>query len=203
MEKGRLEAFSDGVVAILITIMVLSLAAPHGADLAALMPLGQIFFSYVLSFVNLAIYWNNHHHLLQAASVVDGRVLWANMHLLFWLSIFPFATSWMGATGFAALPTALYGLVLLLAAVAYTILVRTLIAVKGQTPRIAAAVGDDRKGLLSLVAYLVATPLALVAPLLALALYVAVAVVWFVPDRRIERVLESAPGRDAARDKES
>ena len=203
MDKGRLEAFSDGVVAILITIMVLSLAAPHGADLAALMPLGEVFVSYVLSFVNLAIYWNNHHHLLQAASVVDGRVLWANMHLLFWLSLFPFATSWMGATGFAALPTAVYGLVLLLAAVAYAILVRALIGVKGQTPHIAAAVGDDRKGLLSLVAYLVATPLALVAPLLALAVYVAVAVVWFVPDRRMERVLEPTASDAAARDKES
>ncbi|HTS14268.1 MAG TPA: TMEM175 family protein [Candidatus Sulfotelmatobacter sp.] len=203
MEKGRLEAFSDGVVAILITIMVLSLVAPHGADLAALMPLGQVFLSYVLSFVNLAIYWNNHHHLLQAATAVDGRVLWANMHLLFWLSLLPFVTSWMGANGFAAIPTALYGLVLLLAAVAYTILVRALISVRGQGPAIAAAIGDDRKGLLSLAAYAVGTPIALVAPWVALALYVAVAVIWFVPDRRMERVLATRGEAPAPRDKES
>jgi uncharacterized membrane protein len=192
MTKGRLEAFSDGVVAILITIMVLELRAPVGTDLAALGPLGPVLLSYVLSFVNLGIYWSNHHHLLQAATAVDGRVLWANLDLLFWLSLFPFGTAWMGEHAFAPVPTAAYGVVLLLAAIAYFVLVRMLIRVPGQADVIAAAVGSDRKGKISPLLYAIAIPVALVAPLASLAIYVAVAVIWFVPDRRIERRLAPA-----------
>jgi uncharacterized membrane protein len=189
MSKGRLEAFSDGVIAILITIMVLELKAPQGADLQALLPLGPVFLGYVLSFVNLGIYWNNHHHLLQATSVVDGRVLWANLHLLFWLSLFPFGTAWMGENEFASIPTAAYGGVLLMAGIAYFILVRALIACDGQSPALASAVGSDRKGKVSPLIYAVAFVVAFVAPLVSFALYVLVAVIWFVPDRRIERTL--------------
>ncbi len=189
MSKGRLEAFSDGVIAILITIMVLELKVPQGADLQALLPLGPVFLSYVLSFVNLGIYWNNHHHLLQATRVVDGRVLWANLHLLFWLSLFPFGTAWMGENEFAAIPTAAYGAVLLLAAIAYFILVRALIACEGQSPELASAVGNDRKGKVSPLIYAVALVAAFAIPLVSFALYVVVAVIWFVPDRRIERTL--------------
>jgi uncharacterized membrane protein len=189
MSKGRLEAFSDGVIAILITIMVLELKVPQGADLQALLPLGPVLLSYVLSFVNLGIYWSNHHHLLQAARVVDGRVLWANLHLLFWLSLFPFGTAWMGETEFAAIPTAAYGAVLLLAAIAYFILVRALIACAGQSPELARALGNDRKGKVSPLIYAVAFVAAFVIPLVSFALYVVVAVIWFVPDRRIERTL--------------
>ena len=189
MSKGRLEAFSDGVVAILITIMVLDLKVPQGANLEALLPLGPVFFCYVLSFVNLGIYWSNHHHLLQAAKVVDGRVLWANLHLLFWLSLFPFATAWMGENDFAPIPTAAYGAVLLLAALAYFLLVRALIASQGQSPALAAAVGSDRKGIVSPIIYVVAVVAAPAVPLVAVALYAAVSVIWIVPDRRIERTL--------------
>jgi uncharacterized membrane protein len=189
VSKGRLEAFSDGVIAILITIMVLELRPPEATDLSALLPLAPVFLSYVLSFVYLGIYWNNHHHTLQAAKVVDGRVLWTNMFLLFWLSLFPFATAWMGEHGFAAVPTAAYGCVLLMAAVAYTFLVRALIAAPGQPPTLAVAIGGDRKGQASLILYVVAIPVALVVPLAALALYMTVAGIWFIPDRRIERVL--------------
>ena len=189
MTKGRLEAFSDGVVAILITIMVLDLKVPQGANLEALLPLGPVFFCYVLSFVNLGIYWNNHHHLLQAAKVVDGRVLWANLHLLFWLSLFPFATAWMGENNFAPIPTAAYGAVLLLAALAYFLLVRALIASEGQSPALAAAVGSDRKGIVSPIIYVIAVVAAPAVPLVAVALYAAVSVIWIVPDRRIERTL--------------
>ena len=189
MSKGRLEAFSDGVIAILITIMVLDLRVPQGTDLAALAPLAPVFLSYVLSFVNLGIYWANHHHMLQAARVVDSRVLWTNMHLLFWLSVFPFATAWMGENGFAPVPMATYCCVLLLAAVAYTLLLRALIAAPGQPPALAVAIGKDRKGLASIVIYVVAIPVALVVPLLALALVVVVAAIWFIPDRRMERAL--------------
>jgi uncharacterized membrane protein len=189
VSKSRLEAFSDGVVAILITIMVLELKVPQGADLQALLPLGPVFLSYVLSFVNLGIYWNNHHHLLQATKVVDGRVLWANLHLLFWLSLFPFGTAWMGENSFASIPTAAYGAVLLLAALAYFILVRALIACDGQSPALAVAVGSDRKGKLSPLIYAIAFFAAFIAPAVAVALYVLVAVIWFVPDRRIERTL--------------
>jgi len=190
MSKGRMEAFSDAVIAILITIMVLQLAPPQGADPTDLLPLAPIFLSYVLSFVTLGVYWTNHHHLLQAIEHVDGRCLWANMFLLFWLSLFPFATAWMGENRFAAWPVALYGLVLLMAAVAYTILIRALIALHGRDSVLAAAVGRDFKGLVSIVIYLAAIPAALfVNSWLGFGMYVAVAVIWLVPDRRIERNL--------------
>ncbi|MGQ0601937.1 MAG: TMEM175 family protein [Anaerolineales bacterium] len=189
MTKGRLEAFSDGVIAILITIMVLELAAPHEANPDALQPLIPTFLSYVLSFVHLAIYWNNHHHLLQAIKQVDGRVLWANVHLLFWLSLIPFATAWMGENDFAAWPVALYGLVLLCSGIAYYILTRLLISLHGQESVLAAAVGRDFKGVASVVIYLAAIPLAFVSSWLACALYVLVAVMWLVPDQRIEKTL--------------
>jgi len=186
MTKGRLEAFSDGVVAILITILVLELKVPHGADLEALRPLLPVFLTYVLSFIYLGIYWNNHHHLLHATTRVNGRILWANLHLLFWLSLVPFTTGWMGENHFAPLPSAAYGAVLLLAAVAYTILQRAIIAEQGPGSRLAAAVGGDRKGKVSLALYLAAIPLAFVREWIADALYVAVALLWLVPDRRIE-----------------
>ncbi len=195
MSKGRLEAFSDGVVAILITIMVLELKVPQGATLAGLAELWPVFLSYVLSFISLGIYWSNHHHMIQAAKVVDGRVLWANLNLLFWLSLFPFGTAWMGENSFAPIPTAVYGLSLLLAAVAYFILLRTLIATPGQPETIAAAIGSDLKGKLSIAVYLVAIPIALVAPLAALALYIGIAAAWFIPDRRMERALGRQVGR--------
>ncbi len=191
MSKGRLEAFSDGVIAILITIMVLELKAPLDADLAALSALIPVFLSYVLSFVFLGIYWNNHHHLFQAARHVDGRVLWANLHLLFWLSLIPFVTSWIGETHFAAWPVALYGTVLLLAAFAYLLLTRALIALHGQDSALATALGRDFKGKVSLVIYAVAVPLSFVNSGLSCALYVLVAVMWLIPDRRIEKVLSS------------
>jgi len=189
MSKGRLEAFSDAVVAIIITIMVLELQVPHSTDLGALLPLWPVFASYVLSFVNLGIYWNNHHHLLQAAKVVDGRVLWANLHLLFWLSLVPFGTAWMGENGIAPVPTAIYGVILLLAAVAYFLLVRALIGARDQHAGLAAAVGRDRKGIVSALIYVVAIPVALVAPFIAFGLLVAVAAIWVVPDPRLERAL--------------
>lgn len=182
-----MEAFSDGVMAILITIMVLELGVPHGDTLEDLAPLGLIFLSYVLSFINLGIYWNNHHHLLQAASRVDGRILWANLHLLFWLSLFPFGTAWMGENSFASIPVAAYGVVLLAAALAYYLLVRALIAREGTDSVLARAVGSDRKGKLSPLLYAAAIPIALVAPWVSFGLYVLVAVIWFVPDLRIER----------------
>jgi uncharacterized membrane protein len=184
-----MEAFSDGVLAIIITIMVLNMTAPRGADLAALLPVVPIFLSYVLSFIFLGIYWSNHHHLLQAITHVDGRVLWANLHLLFWLSLFPFATRWVGENQFAAWPVALYGAVLLLAAIAYFILVRALISLHGRESTLATAIGRDFKGKVSLVIYAVAIPLALVNSWLAFGLYVLVATIWLIPDRRIERTL--------------
>ena len=189
MTKGRLEAFSDGVVAVLITILVLELKVPHGTNLEVLRPLLPIFLTYVLSFVYLGIYWNNHHHLLQATTRVNGRILWANLHLLFWLSLVPFTTGWMGENHFAPLPSAVYGAVLLLAAVAYTILQRAIIAEEGPGSRLAAAVGRDRKGKASLALYLAAIPLAFVREWIADAIYVAVALLWLVPDRRIEERL--------------
>jgi uncharacterized membrane protein len=199
MSKGRLEAFSDGVIAILITIMVLELKVPHGTDLESLRPMIPVFLSYTLSFLYLAIYWNNHHHLFQASRTVDGRVLWANLLLLFSLSLIPFGTAWMGEHEFAAIPVALYGVVLVFAACAYFVLLHALIAAPGQTPALAEAVGRDAKGLLSILAYMVATPLALGLPLVAFGIYVVVAVMWIVPDRRMERSLQASstlePGR--------
>jgi uncharacterized membrane protein len=189
MNKERMEAFSDGVIAIIITIMVLELKAPLGAELAALQPLVPVFLSYVLSFVYLGIYWNNHHHLLQATHAVNGRVLWANMHLLFWLSLFPFGTAWMGENHFAAWPVAAYGVVLLLAAMAYFILVRALIALHGRESTLAAAIGGDFKGKISPILYAVAVPLAFVNAWIAFGIYVLVAVIWFTPDPRIEKRL--------------
>ena len=188
MGKGRLEAFSDGVIAIIITIMVLELKVPHGEEWETLIPLLPVFFSYVLSFVNVGIYWNNHHHLLHAASKVNGAVLWANLHLLFWLSLMPFGTAWMGENHFASVPVGLYGFDLLMCAIAYTILVRALISAnRGTSSRLAEAIGSDIKGYLSLALYLAAIPIAAFLPKLSMALYVAVAIIWFVPDRRIEK----------------
>jgi uncharacterized membrane protein len=191
MGKGRLEAFSDGVIAIIITIMVLELKVPHGDDWAALRPLIPIFLSYVLSFIYIGIYWNNHHHLLQAVRQTNGRILWANLHLLFWLSLIPFVTGWMGENHFTALPVALYGTVLLLAACAYFILSRTLIAHHGKDSALAIAVGRDSKGQISVVIYAVAIALAFVNSWFACALYVLVAAMWLIPDRRIEKTLAS------------
>lgn len=193
MSKARLEAFSDGVVAILITVMVLELAVPHGTELGDLASLWPVFLSYVLSFVNLAIWWNNHHHLFQVVHHVDGRVLWANVHLLFWLSLLPWATAWMGENAFAPVPVAAYGLILALAAIAYAVLVRALIRHEGRGSVLAEAVGRDRKGLGSLGLYLLAVPVSLVAPWLGVAIYVFVAAVWFIPDLRIERRLAHDP----------
>jgi uncharacterized membrane protein len=192
MSKNRLEAFSDGVIAILITIMVLELKIPHGDTLEALQPLLPVFLSYVLSFVYLGIYWNNHHHMLHACHHTTGAVLWANLHLLFWLSLIPFVTGWMGENHFAALPTASYGLVLLLAAIAYFILERAIIASQGPDSILARAVGADWKGKVSPILYLIAILLALPARWISQAIYVAVALLWLVPDRRIERVLSSS-----------
>ena len=187
MTRGRLEAFSDAVIAIVMTIMVLELVPPHEPTLEALGELWPIFLSYVLSFAYLAIYWNNHHHLLQAAKTVSGRVLWANMLLLFWLSLVPFATAWMGENSFAPLPVALYGVVLLLAAISYYFLVRTLIAAPGQTGTIAEVMANDRKGKASPYFYVAAIVLAWIVPAASVALYIGVAAIWIVPDPRIER----------------
>jgi uncharacterized membrane protein len=187
--KARLEAFSDGVIAILITIMVLELKVPRGDTLGALRPVLPVFLTYVLSYVFLGIYWVNHHHLLHATARVDGAILWANLHLLFWLSLVPFVTGWMGENHFSSVPTATYGVVLLLAAIAYTILQRTIIAAEGKTSRLAAAIGSDSKGKLSLAMYAAAIPLAFVREWIADALFVGVALIWLVPDRRIERRL--------------
>ena len=187
MSKGRLEAFSDGVIAILITIMVLELRPPHGADLGVLREVVPSFLSYLLSFVFLGIYWSNHHHMLNATDRVNGAVLWANLHLLFWLSLVPFGTAWLGQTSSAPLPTALYGVLLTCAALSYTILQTTIIRQQGPESRLAAAVGRDRKGKLSLLVYLSAIPLAFVKPAISDVLYAVVAAVWLVPDRRIER----------------
>ena len=196
MGKNRFEAFSDGVLAIIITIMVLELKVPHGETLDALLPLVSTFLSYVLSFVYIGIYWNNHHHMLHAATKVTGPMLWANLHLLFWLSLFPFATGWMGENHFAPMPTALYGLVLLMAAVAYWLLEQTIIASDGPSSMLKRAVGRDWKGKLSPVLYSIAIAATFLIPWVAQAIYVFVAILWLVPDPRIERALhrgESKP----------
>ncbi len=189
MSKNRMEAFSDGVLAIIITIMVLELAVPHEANIAALRPMIPVFLSYVLSFVFVGIYWNNHHHLMQATRRVDGKVLWANLHLLFWLSLIPFVTGWMGENNFATWPVALYGTVLLFAAIAYFILSRTLLSIHEQDSVLATALGRDLKAKLSLVIYILAIPLAFLTPWLSCGLFVLVAVMWLIPDRRIEKTL--------------
>ena len=192
MEKNRLEAFSDGVLAIIITIMVLELKVPHGGDLEALQPLISVFLSYVLSFIYVCIYWNNHHHMFQTTQRVSGGILWANLHLLFWLSLFPFSTAWIGENHLASLPTAAYGVVLLMAAIAYYILQQIIIADQGPHSLLASAVGRDWKGKLSPVLYVSAIPLAFVDPWIATGLYSFVALMWLIPDRRIERKLERA-----------
>jgi uncharacterized membrane protein len=189
MTKGRLEAFSDGVIAIIITIMVLELKTPEGADLAALAPLLPVFISYVLSFVYIAIYWNNHHHMLHAVKEVNGRILWANMHLLFWLSLVPFLTGWMGENGFATLPVALYGVDMLMAGFAYLLLANALVAHHGKDSALAKARGKDSKGWASLGLYALAVVLAFVNPWISFGIYVIVAIIWFIPDPRIEGIL--------------
>jgi uncharacterized membrane protein len=190
MKTTRLEAFSDGVLAIIITIMVLELKVPHGAELAALKPVLPVLLSYVLSFIYIGIYWNNHHHLFQATEHVSGGILWANLHLLFWLSLFPFTTAWMGENHLAAVPTAVYGFVLLMAAIAYYILERIIIVREGRQSLVARAIGKDWKGKLSAALYLAAIPLAFVNPMIAGALYVFSALLWLIPDPRIEKALK-------------
>jgi len=189
MGKGRLEAFSDGVFAVIITIMVLELKVPRGADLSALGPVLPVFLSYVLSFVFVGIYWNNHHHMLHAVHKVNGFVLWANLHLLFWLSLVPFITAWMGENHTLSVPVALYGCVLFMSGLAYYVLSRGLIALEGKKSALAIAVGKDHKGILSLVIYAFAVALAFVKPGVSIAMYISVAVIWFIPDRRIEHVI--------------
>ena len=196
MTKGRLEAFSDGVIAIIITIMVLEMKSPHEPSLDAILKLWPIFISYVLSFVFVAIYWNNHHHTVHAVKHVSGAVLWANMHLLFWLSLVPFVTGWMGETHFAEWPTRLYGINLLACAIAYTILLRTLISANGTDSTLARAIGSDRKGFTSLAIYVISIVATFLHPWLGYVGYACVAVIWLVPDRRIEMLL--SPGKDSA-----
>jgi uncharacterized membrane protein len=189
MQKNRLEAFSDGVLAIVITIMVLELKVPHGVEIATLKPLLPVFLSYLMSFIYVGIYWNNHHHLLHTVKHVSGGILWANLHLLFWLSLFPFTTGWLGENHVAAVPAAIYGFVLMMAGAAYYLLQWAIIAQQGRDSLLKSALGRDWKGKLSVVFYLVAIPLAFVKPWLAIAVYVFVALLWLIPDRRIERVL--------------
>jgi uncharacterized membrane protein len=189
MGKGRLEAFTDGVVAIIITIMVLEMKVPHGADLAALKESLPVFSAYVLSYINVGIFWNNHHHMLQAATHVDGRVLWANLLLLFWLSLVPFVIRWIDEAGLVIMPVAAYGVVLLMAAVGYYLLQRAIIARNGRTSALAVALGSDVKGKLSMSLYGSAIPLAFFEPWISIALYVLVSLIWFVPDRRIEKAV--------------
>ncbi|MBZ2209077.1 TMEM175 family protein [Massilia soli] len=188
MGKNRLEAFSDGVIAIIITIMVLELKVPHAADLQALAPLWPVFLSYILSFIYVGIYWNNHHHLMHSVQAISGRVLWANLHLLFWLSLIPFVSGWMGENHFATLPVAAYGLVLFMCSVAYDVLVRSLSRQQENT-MLAEAIGSDRKGILSVVLYLSGVALSFVHPWIGFAVYAGAAVVWLIPDSRLERRL--------------
>ncbi|MCB1208579.1 MAG: DUF1211 domain-containing protein [Verrucomicrobiales bacterium] len=194
MTKGRLEAFSDGVMAIIITIMVLEMKVPHGAEFSDLEPLLPVFLSYLLSFVYIGIYWNNHHHMLHATNHVTGGILWANLHLLFWLSLIPFVTGWMGENHFAATPMALYGVVLLIAAIAYFILQNRILKSQGPDSRLAAAIGSDLKGKVSPVCYAAAIPAAYWHPWISGGLYVLVALMWLIPDRRIERALATNQG---------
>ena len=189
MTKGRLEGFSDGVLAIIITIMVLEMKVPHGTDLHALQPVLPVFLSYVLSFLYIGIYWSNHHHLFQAVRQIKGSVLWANLHLLFWLSLFPFVTGWIGENRFATWPVAIYGFVLIMAAIAYFILVRVLLAGHGAESALAQAIGSDFKGKISVVIYAVGIGSAFVDSWIGVALYMLVAIMWLIPDRRIERTL--------------
>jgi uncharacterized membrane protein len=189
MPKGRLEAFSDGVIAIIITIMVLEMKVPHGDRLQDLEPLLPVFLSYLLSFFYVGIYWNNHHHMLHACSAVTGGMLWANLHLLFWLSLFPFATGWMGENHFTAAPTVLYGVVLLMAGIAYYLLQQTIIRAQGEGSLLKKAIGSDWKGKLSPVLYLIAIVVTLRSPWMAQAVYVGAALIWLIPDRRIEKAL--------------
>ena len=190
MEPARLEAFTDGVVAIIITIMVLEIRVPHGTDLAALQADVPVLLAYLLSYVNVGIFWNNHHHMLHVTERIDGKVLWANLGLLFWLSLVPFVIRWMEEAGYTAWPTAAYGVVLGMAAVSYTLLQWAIVACNGRSSRLAAALGSDLKGKASLAMYAAAIPLAFVSPWIAVVLYVAVALIWFVPDRRIEAILK-------------
>jgi uncharacterized membrane protein len=189
MGSGRLEAFSDGVLAIIITIMVLEMKVPHSADLEVLKPIAPVFFSYILSFVYIGIYWNNHHHLMHSVEHVNGKVLWANTHLLFWLSLIPFGSGWMGENHFATWPVAVYGFILMMAGIAYYILSQALIGLHGKSSTIAAAVGNDFKGKISVVIYAIGIPLCFINSWLGFALYVVVATIWFIPDKRIEKKL--------------
>jgi uncharacterized membrane protein len=201
MTKARMEVFSDAVLAIIITIMVLEIKVPHGAELTALQPLIPVFLSYALSFLYLGIYWNNHHHMLYVAHRVNGAILWANLHLLFWLSLVPFVTSWMGENHLAPAPTAAYGVILLMAGIAYLLLQRAILRQEGPASTLALAVGRDRKGKLSLLLYALAIPVAFLRPWMAATLYVVGAMMWLVPDRRIERSLSQAePEADAVRE---
>ena len=187
MGKGRLEAFSDGVIAIIITIMVLEMKAPHADDLKALRPLFSVFLSYILSFVNVGLYWNNHHHMMSAVQKVSGKVLWANTHLLFWLSLIPFVTAWMGENHFSTWPVVLYGLILMMGGIAYYILAHTLIKLHGKDSTLAKALGKDRKGIMSVVIYLVAIPIAFINSWISLGMYAMVSAIWLIPDKRIEK----------------
>ncbi|MBC7914038.1 MAG: DUF1211 domain-containing protein [Pyrinomonadaceae bacterium] len=191
MTKGRLEAFSDGVLAIIITIMVLEMKVPHGDSLASLKPLLPVFISYILSFTYIGIYWNNHHHMMHASKQVNGRILWANIHLLFWLSLVPFVTGWMGENHFATWPVVLYGMVLLMAGVAYYFLAHCLASLHGKNSTIAVALGNDKKGILSVIIYAIGIGLSFIKPWLGFATYFLVAAMWFIPDRRIEKKLKN------------
>jgi uncharacterized membrane protein len=190
MEKGRMEAFSDGVIAIIITIMVLEMKVPHGNTLEALQPLLPVFLSYVLSFVNIGIYWNNHHHMMHTVHKVSGTVLWSNIHLLFWLSLFPFATGWMGENHFTTWPVALYGFISMMAGIAYYFLAHCLAAIHGKDSTLAKALGKDRKGILSVIIYIIGIGLSFINSWLGFSMYVVVAVMWFIPDRRIEKNMQ-------------
>ena len=194
MGKGRMEAFSDGVLAIIITIMVLEMKVPPGNSVSSLQPVLPVFLSYVLSFTNIGIYWNNHHHLMHSVNKVNGTVLWTNIHLLFWLSLFPFATAWMGENHFSTWPVALYGFVSLMAGIAYYFLAHCLAGIQGKDSTLSRALGKDRKGILSVVFYFIGIGLAFINSWLGFAMYVVVATMWFIPDKRIEKKINNHPG---------